>query len=82
MQHKNENQRGTQEYQAHCAPKTQRKIKNVPSMVANSVMEKTSYDLGCTKTDRETKESIPSPYAREIQHLTLKDIETYLIPGG
>ena len=28
------------------------------------------------------QKSIPSKYAREIQHLTLKDIDTYLIPDG
>ena len=39
-------QRASKEYQAHCAPKPQRKTKNVPSMDANSVMEKTSYGLG------------------------------------
>ena len=32
--------------------------KNLPSMVANSVTEKTSYGLGCTTTNREDAEII------------------------
>ena len=35
--------------------------RNFPSMVANSVMEKTSYGLGCPTTDRETAEINPFP---------------------
>ena len=81
MQHINkEKQRASQEYQVHCAPKPQRKTRNLPSMVANFVTEKTSYGLGCTTTDRETVEINPFPYARETKHLTLKDLESYLIP--
>ena len=83
MKHRNkEKQRESQEYQAHCAPKPQRKTRNVPSRVAKSVMKKTSYGLGCTTTDRETTEINPFPICKEIQHLTLKDVETYLIPDG
>ena len=44
-------------------------------MVANSVMKKTSYGLGCTTIDRVTTEINPSQYAIEIKHLTLKDLE-------
>ena len=47
MQHRNkEKQRASEEYQVHCAPKPQRKTRNVPSGVANFVMERNSYDLG------------------------------------
>ena len=35
-----------------------------------------------TTTDKVTTEINPFPYAREIKHLTLKDLETYLIPDG
>ena len=35
-----------------------------------------------TTTDRVIAEINPFPYAREIKHLTLKDLETYLIPDG
>ena len=43
------------------------------------VTEKTSYGLGTT-TERVTVEIKPFPYARETKHITLKDLETYLIP--
>ena len=33
-----------------------------------------------TTTDRVTVEINPFPYARETKYLTLKDLETYLIP--
>ena len=52
----------------------------LPSMVTNSVTEKNSYGLGCTTTDREIVEI--NPFPRDIKHLTLKDLETYLIPDG
>ena len=46
MKHRNKDkQRASQEYQAHCAPKPQ-KTNNFPSMVTNSITEKTSYGLG------------------------------------
>ena len=35
-----------------------------------------------TTTDRVTVEINPFLYARETKHLTLKDLETYLIPDG
>ena len=35
-----------------------------------------------TTIDRVTIEINPFPYAREKKHLTLKDLETYLIPDG
>ena len=35
-----------------------------------------------TKTDKVTAEINPFPYARETKHITLKDLETYLIPDG
>ena len=35
-----------------------------------------------TTTDRVTAEINPFPYARETKHLTLNDLETYLIPNG
>ena len=35
-----------------------------------------------TTTDRVTAEINPFPYARETKHLTLKDLETYLILDG
>ena len=35
-----------------------------------------------TTTDRVTAEINPFPYAREIKHVTLKDVETYLIMDG
>ena len=83
MQHINkEKQRAIQEYQAHCAPKTQRKTRNVPSGVANSITKKTSYGLGCTTIDRVTIEINPFPICKRNKHLTLKDLETHLIPDG
>ena len=42
---------------------------------------KISMAWGTTK-DRVTTEINPFPYAREAKHLTLKDLETYLIPDG
>ena len=35
-----------------------------------------------TKIDKLTIEINPFLYARETKHLTLKDLETYLIPDG
>ena len=35
-----------------------------------------------TTTDRVITEINHFPYARETKHLTLKDLETYLIPNG
>ena len=35
-----------------------------------------------TTIDKLTVEINPFPYAREIKHLTLKDLETYLILNG
>ena len=35
-----------------------------------------------TTIDRVTAEINPFPYARETKHLTLKDLETYLILDG
>ena len=35
-----------------------------------------------TTTDIVTAEINPFPYAREIKHITLKDLEIYLIPDG
>ena len=35
-----------------------------------------------TTTDRVTAKINPFPYSRETQHLTLRDLETYLIPDG
>ena len=61
---------------------SQIKTRNVPSGVANSVTEKTSYGLGCTTTDRETIEINPFPYARETKYLTLMDHGAYLILDG
>ena len=47
MQHKNkEKQRASQEYQAHYAPKPQRKTRNVPSGVTNYVMDRKFLWLG------------------------------------
>ena len=47
MRHRNrEKQRASQEYQAHCARKTQIKIRNIPSGVAISITERNSYGLG------------------------------------
>ena len=40
---------------------------------------KLPMDWGTT-IDRVTIEINPFPYARETKHLTLKDLETYLIP--
>ena len=37
---------------------------------------------GVTQQTEKLWKSIPSQYAREIKHLTLKDLETYLIPDG
>ena len=42
---------------------------------------KIPMDWGTT-TDRVTAEINHFPYAREIKYLTLKDLETYLIPDG
>ena len=36
----------------------------------------------CTTTNRVTTEINPFPYVSEIKHLTLKDLETYLILDG
>ena len=81
MQQRNkEKQIASQEYQERCAPKPQMKTKNVPSMVANSIIEKNSSMAWGTTIDRVTAEINPFPYTREIKHLTLKDLETYLIP--
>ena len=45
-------------------PKPQRKTRNIPNGVANSVTEKTSYGLGCTTTDIVTAEIIPFPICK------------------
>ena len=37
---------------------------------------------GVPQQTEKLQKSIPSPYVREIQHLTLKDLETHLIPDG
>ena len=37
---------------------------------------------GLPQQTEKPQKSISSPYAREIQHLTLKDLDTYLIPDG
>ena len=37
---------------------------------------------GVPQQTEKLQKSIPSQYAREIKHLTLKDLETYLIPDG
>ena len=50
-------------------------------MVANSVTEKLPMDYGTT-VERVTAEINPFLYARETKHLTLKDLDTYLIPDG
>ena len=42
---------------------------------------KLPMDWGTT-TDRVTAEVNPFPYVRETKHLTLKDLETYLILDG
>ena len=37
---------------------------------------------GVPQQTEKPQKSIPSQYAREIKHLTLKDLETYLILDG
>ena len=37
---------------------------------------------GVPQQTEKPQKSIPSQYAREIKNLTLKDLETYLIPDG
>ena len=37
---------------------------------------------GVPQQTEKPKKSIPSQYAREIKNLTLKDLESYLIPDG
>ena len=37
---------------------------------------------GVPKQTQKPQKSMPSQYARDIQHLTLKDLETYLISDG
>ena len=83
MQPRNkEKQRASQEDQAHCAPKPQRKTRNVPSEVTNSIMERNFLWLGGTTTNNLTPEINLSRYARETKHLTLRDTESYLVPNG
>ena len=57
------------------------KTRNIPSRVANSVMERNSMALGTT-TDSLTPEINHFLYARETKYLTLKDLDSYLIPDG
>ena len=42
----------------------------------------TSYGLGHITTGSLTPEINLSQYARETKHLTLRDIESYLVPDG
>ena len=68
--------------QAHCAPNPQRKTRNLPSGVANSVTERKFLWTGGTTTDYMTPEINTFQYAREINASNTKGYEAYLIPNG
>ena len=55
--------------------------RNSPVWSPILLRRKLPMDWGTT-IDRVTGEINPFPYARETKHLTLKDLETYLIPDG
>ena len=60
QKHRNQSNRSTLN-----AKNPQRKTtRNLPSIVVNSITEKTSYGLGCTTTDRETKKINPFPICK------------------
>ena len=61
-----EKKREIQEYQAHCAPKPQRKTSNIPSMVANYFTERNFLRIGGTTIDSMTPEINISQYVREV----------------
>ena len=77
---KQRNQSNLSTFNAEKPPK--KTTRNLPSMVANSVTEKLPMAWGVPQQTEKPKKSIPSQYAREIKHLTLKDLESYLIPDG
>ena len=82
MQHINkEKQIASQEYQAHCAPKPQRKQGTSPVELPIMLRREISMAWGTT-TDSLTPEINPFQYAIEIKCLTLKDQTTYLISDG
>ena len=82
MKHKNkEKQRASQEYQAHCAPKPPKKQGSFPAESPILLRREIPMAWGTT-TDRLTPEINPFLYARETKHLTLKDLDSYLIPDG
>ena len=56
--------------------------RNLHCMVANFVMEKLPMAWGVQQQTEKLQKLIPSQYAREIKHLTLKDFETYFILDG
>ena len=44
--------------------------------------EKLPMAWGVPQQTDKLQKAIPSQYARETKHITLKDIESYLIPDG
>ena len=83
MQHRNkEKQRASQEYQAHYAPNPKEKQGTSPVWPPILLRRKLPMAWGVPKQIEKLQKSISSPYAREIKHLTLKDLESYLILDG
>ena len=60
------------------------KEKQGTSLVESPIMlrRETSYGLGVPQQTALTLEINLSQYARETKHLTLRDIELYLVPDG
>ena len=82
MQHRNkEKQRASQEYQAHCAPKPQRKQGTSQAESPILLWREIPMAWGTT-TDNLTPEINHFLYARETKQLALKDLDSYLIPDG
>ena len=80
MQRRNkQKQRASQEYQAHCPPNP--KEKQGTSPVWSPILLRREIPMAWgTTTNRLTPEINPFLYARETKHLTLKDLNSYLIP--
>ena len=52
------------------------------SVIYNCYGEKLPVDWGVPQQTTRPEKSIPPQYARETKHLTLKDLESYLISDG
>ena len=67
----------------HIVPPTPQKNKELPQYGHQFCYgEKLPMAWDVPQQTDKLQKSIPSQYAREIQHLKLKDLETYLIPDG